>query len=400
MAEAQGGAVEARSRLPRVRPTRAGWCTLALTGALSLAGANSSVNVLFLLSGVLFGALVVSFIGAWRQLARVSVSRELPEHVHAGEGFTVSLTLSNRKRRAAHALLVEDSAPAAGETWRAFAPQVAGRGLTVLRYVARAAQREVVSFGGVRLSTIFPFGLVRATVVRLAGPQDELVVYPALGTVRPSFLQGQIMGVRERASLQPSRIGTTDVHGLREYRSGDNPKWIHWRSSARLGKPLVKEFDREEARRLHVVLDAALPPGEEDDGLSETAPATQARRLEQGVSFAATLASASTRATREVGLTALGLERVDLAPAAGVAQVHAILTALARLQPTRVPQTPEPRLERHVLRNTAVIVVVLDADRLRHLPLSAWQEPGGTVRVIDVSQPSFQDWFVPPPVLV
>jgi len=248
----------------------------------------------------------------------------------------------------------------------------------------------VVRFEGVRLSTLFPFGLVRASRQVTGGAENELIVYPALGTVRPAFLQGQLGGIRERPSLHPSRLGATDIHGLREYRPGDNPKWIHWRSSARLGKPIVKEFDREEARRIHVVLDSVLGP--------EADPAER-QRLEWGISFAATLASGSMGLARMVGLTALGTDRIDLAPAAGLPRVRTILEHLARLMPAEDAPSPVPALEGGSIRNAAVILVVLSRARLRQLSPAAWQAPGTTVHVVNVGAATFQDLFIPPSVL-
>lgn len=375
---------------PRVVPTRAGWMNLGLAVALGIAAANSGANVVFLISGVILGAFIVSLAGAYRQLTGITVQRRLPESVHAGQSFTVELALANRKRRPAHAVFVEDRVHRTSDAWSAFAPRVAAASTRTLHYPARVLQRGVVRFQGVRLSTLFPFGLVRASIVLAGGTQNVLTVFPALGAVRPSFLQGQLSGVHERASRRPSRIGATDIHGLREYRTGDNPKWIHWRRSASLGRPLVKEFDREEARRIHVVLDGVLPPDADD-----------ARRLdlERAISFAATLASAGSRGTREVGLTALAAEREDCLPASGVAQVHAIMGMLARLEPTAEPRHLTPAFDRHILRNTAVILVLTSAARLAGLDVSAWQAPGGSVRVVHAGDPSFMDLFEAPEIL-
>ena len=385
-ARRENGPAPVETTLPRMVPTLSGWAVLLLGVVLVVAAINSGVNTLFLISGTLLGAVLASGVGAWRQVTGLAVRRRLPEGVHAGEPFSVELTLSSRRRRPAHAVMVEDLTASAGEPWEAFTPYVPGRASRTLIYSARVRRRGVVRFTGVRLSSVFPFGLVRAAVELAGGGDEELVVYPALGEVRPSFLQGQLGGVRERASLQPSRLGTTDIHGLREYRPGDNPKWIHWRTSARLGKPVVKEFDREEARRIHVVLDGWLRPDDPEG----------AERFELGVSFAATLAAGSTRATRMVGLSASGTEPIHLPPAAGLGQVRVVLEHLARLEPTPDAHPPVPDPERPVLRNTTVILVVSDPGRLRSVSPGVWQAPGGSVRIVDVSAPAFMELFVPP----
>ncbi len=72
-----------------------------------------------------------------------------------------------------------------------------------------------------------------------------------------------------------------EYHGLRDYRSGDSPRWIHWRTSARRGELMVKEFEQQNEQDLAILIDPWLP--------RTKASPEQREAMEQAISFAATL---------------------------------------------------------------------------------------------------------------
>jgi uncharacterized protein (DUF58 family) len=74
-----------------------------------------------------------------------------------------------------------------------------------------------------------------------------------------------------------------EFRSLREYRPGDNPKRIHWPTSARLQKLYVREFERREMPSVLILLDSFVP----EDQSAESAGRRE--RYERAVSFAATL---------------------------------------------------------------------------------------------------------------
>ena len=72
-----------------------------------------------------------------------------------------------------------------------------------------------------------------------------------------------------------------EYHGLRDYRSGDSPRWIHWRTSARRGKLMVKEFEQQNEQDLAILVDPWLP--------RTKATPEQREAVEQAIPFAATV---------------------------------------------------------------------------------------------------------------
>src|SRR5439155_887264 len=89
-----------------------------------------------------------------------------------------------------------------------------------------------------------------------------------------------------RARTQPRRhpAAQSDFHGLRAFRSGDSPHWIHWRTTARLGELMVREFEETPNDSLVLILDAWLPElGDKSQGseIRGQESETRSQRLSQ-----------------------------------------------------------------------------------------------------------------------
>ncbi|HEY8143858.1 MAG TPA: DUF58 domain-containing protein, partial [Kofleriaceae bacterium] len=146
---------------------------------------------------------------------------------------------------------------------------------------------------------------------------DEVLVYPA---VRPIRLP-EPRATRHGDAVQ-HRLGRRgEFFGLRDYRDGDDSRAIHWRSSARGGRLMVRELEEEAQRRVTI---------EVDNALTDPSDEAQLDALEDAVSHAASLALAYLRAGFAVKLCARG---VSVPLGVGAAQEQRLLRALALLAP-------------------------------------------------------------------
>ena len=197
---------------------------------------------------LLVAGVVLSELG----LRGLRVRRVLPPAVHAGTPYLMGIALENRKRRLpSFSIEVEDLVDGRPIDKRCYflklpAGRAAGDGVP-----AHLARRGRYRLSGFRLATKFPFGLVPRT--RAVADADELLVYPALIPAPEALLRGLPAHPAPGAIVAPSRQG--EFRGLRAFRAGDDPRDIHWRTSARRGIPLVRENEDEEAREATVVLD-------------------------------------------------------------------------------------------------------------------------------------------------
>jgi uncharacterized protein (DUF58 family) len=229
-------------------------------------------------------------------LRGLDVRRAPPPAIHAGTPYLMGIGLTNRKRRLpSFSIEVEDlEAGRPIEKRCYFLKLPAGRTQeTAYRHVL--ARRGRYRLSGLRVSTKFPFGIIQ---------KSREVSDPVGLPARPG--QG-------RDKLR-SRNG--DFFGLRDFRPGDDPRDIHWRTTARRGVPFVRENEDDEGLEAIVVLD--------------NASGATAEAFEAAVSQAASVSLELLQRGFRVGLVLRGAA----VPAdAGPAQVTRLLRALALVEP-------------------------------------------------------------------
>ncbi len=302
-------------RPPRkFRLTREGKWFIAATLVLGFAAVNGGINLLFLIFGMLLCLLVANGVLAEACMRHLDVRRQLPFAIHAGSPFLMGIAVRNRKARLpAFSLEVEDlTTDHKPVERRCFFLKIPAHRRQETSYRRTLSRRGIHRLTGMRLSTRFPFGLLRRSI-DVDSPAD-LLVYPALVPVSDLTLRTGLAHLGDEQHAARGRSG--DFHGLRESRPGDDPRDIHWRTSARRGRAFVREFEEESGRTVVVVLNTL---GEIEDGAE----------FEAAVSYAASLALLLLRRGLRVGLVA-GASLV--APDAGTAQAGQILRCLAMVE--------------------------------------------------------------------
>lgn len=130
-------------------------------------------------------------------------------------------------------------------------------GSVSMRLVAR--RRGVVRFAGASVARTDPLRLCRA-IARASAPQSVLVL-PRRYQLPPLTLPGQRRYQPGGVALAASSGDSEEFFGLRDYQPGDPMQRIHWRSFARAGQPIVKEFQTEFFERHALALDTAFVDG-------------------------------------------------------------------------------------------------------------------------------------------
>ena len=108
----------------------------------------------------------------------------------------------------------------------------------ILSYETSCYRRGQYRFPPLEFESSAPFGLFSSRR-RLSAPL-EIKVYPAVLPVDAAFLHGSPIGQLQVSNL-PQQGG--QLRGSREFQAGDQARHIHWRSTARRGQTMVKEFD-------------------------------------------------------------------------------------------------------------------------------------------------------------
>ena len=282
--------------------TKAGWLFIVLTLAVGFAAINSGANLLHVLFGCQIGLILASGVLSENMVQRARVSRRATSALHAGSRGALSIELRNHSPRGdmiSVSVEDDDRVEIDDHCDPVFAVAVPGGAATTLHTTVTMQRRGLQPLPKAVVATRFPFGLF---VKRMDLRGDEQVlVYPRVFPIDPANLpvartgEGEALGARSRAG---------EFHGLAEFREGEELRRIHWPATARLGRPVVTEYEaRSEAE---LVLELAA-------GRSGDEP------FERAVEQVASEALALLRA----GQVAIGLRHAgELAIEPGVGQAH------------------------------------------------------------------------------
>jgi uncharacterized protein (DUF58 family) len=341
-----------RSTAVRYRLTRAGLLFLLLAVTLGAAAVKTQGAMMFILCGAMLGAVVSSALMGRRMLGSLRVRRELPQRTWQNQTVHIGYDIRNTHPRShCLGLKMEELDPGGISIVPAYCLHLPPRG--TFRAGARfvALRRGRISLGAIRVSTCFPFGLVQATrdILRPA----DLIVWPARGRLTRQLLH---RGAVETSGLSPSAVsgGQDEFFGLREYRDGDSPRWIHWRKTATRGALVVREMAHPSPDSLYLVIDAALRHGDQQ----------AADHRERLLRLAATLVDHAFARGYQVGMAlACGGRARSLAVSADNAHRTALLDALADVAPGESLglETVLGALRRAPLRRSQVLLIAPSA---------------------------------------
>jgi uncharacterized protein (DUF58 family) len=373
--------------------TRVGVVYVLVTLVIGIAALNTGNNLLYIVVAAMLSAILVSGVASAVVLRRLELDVRLPRHLFAGRVAAGRIVLRNSRRwLPAFSIGViaarkrdkkEKTPPMKWEwesvtfsfplnrpadqqwlklpDWRLRRVVIAERKPAIfegtayfpilppgaessaemeLKFERRGRYRED-SFG---LATKFPFAFLTKT--RRVPLQREILVYPRVQATDRLF---EILPVVRGEWESFVRGRGSDLHSIREYGPDDNARHVDWKATAKSGSLKVREFTREDERKLRIVFD-----NPEVGVLSEQA-------YERAVELAASLAWHFTEENAEVSFFVAGQ--------GWSRDVHAFLAWLALVEPKA------ERRDNRNLRETAesltgagVYTVILTAESPQALP--------------------------------
>ena len=265
-----------------VTPT--GWAviTLVIVG-LALAVAFQWVEALACALAGVVALLLAAMRVAWRPPHVVSI-RVPNERIVAGQTAVGEISVRNERARSARSGIIE--LPIGTGTGEFVVPPLGAHETWDEMFLISSRHRGLINVGPARAVRSDALGLLRR--VRMWDEPVLLHVHPR--TVRVPFdatgFQLDVEGVAT------GKLSSSDVsfHALRDYEPGDDRRAVHWQSTARLGKLIVRQY--EETHRSHhvIVLDTSRDAWDHDT-------------FETAVSVAGSLGLANLRESRPVSLS-------------------------------------------------------------------------------------------------
>lgn len=291
-------------------PTREGWWLLFIATGLGVAAVNTGNNLLYLLVSMLLGLIVVSGVLSENSIRRTRASRIVPEEIHAGRATLFGVRVTNAKLRLTSYSVTVEVGRERGDARRLYLLRLPAGEERLFTWQETLSHRGRQHLPAMRVTTRFPFGLFLKAGPETSGP--EVLVYPRVIPISPGSLRQSAGG----GAIPTRRRGRgADLYNLREYRSGDDPRLIHWRSTAKAGALMIRELEAESTSDARIVLEGRGRADRE--------------HLEEALSRAASLAVHLLRSGVRVELA--GPATVPLG--AGHGQERRILTALALYDP-------------------------------------------------------------------
>lgn len=230
--------------------TPLGWSMMALVPIALIAGYSLGWVELVVIG---FAGVVLILVAAIYLVGRSSIEIELRvqhSRVVVGEKAVGEVAVSNPSRRRVLGVTVEVPI---GAGFAEIALPGLRRGAAFTReFTIPTTRRGIVPIGPVRTVRADPIGLVRRELVWTE--TTELFIHPRTIGI-PSMSTGFIRDLEGN----PTRdLSNSDVsfHALREYMPGDERRYIHWKSTAKTGTYMVRQF--EETRRSHLVIALSL----------------------------------------------------------------------------------------------------------------------------------------------
>jgi uncharacterized protein (DUF58 family) len=205
------------------------------------------------LIAVAWAGVVLVVIALIYLVGRIELSIQLRvahSRVVVGENATGEVIVTNPRPRRVLGANVEVPV---GHGLAAVTTPSLGRGASFEHeFVIPTEKRGRITVGPVRTIRADPIGLIRRELVWTGA--SDVFIHPRTIAI-PSTSTGFVHDLEGKATRD---LTNSDVsfHALREYQPGDERRYIHWKSSAKTGTYMVRQF--EETRRSHIVIALSL----------------------------------------------------------------------------------------------------------------------------------------------
>ena len=355
------------------------WQLILLIILLTFFAVTTGWNILYILTYALLSVLIFSWLWIHISLRRLTFRRSVAKgHIQVGEAFEEYMVLDNLSTLPKQWVQITDGSTLPGHN-AGYVASMGGRKRAIWRPKSRCRQRGHFQLGPVTAISSDPFGLFNRRL-HLASA-SEILVLPRVYQIAQLPIVGSGLPGRGKSS-QRALQRTINATTVREYVIGDSLSRIHWRSSARYNKLMIKEFDLDPALDAWILLDLheAVQAGEGEHSTEE-----------YGVTIAATIAHYLLRQDLSMGIVVNGEQQEILALDRGDRQIARMLGLLAVVRAGLGPELKEALAmdALHFGRNSIVIIItpsnVCDwHESLRHLQLR-----GVRIAVVGLNAASF-----------
>lgn len=285
---------------------------------------NTDITMVYIFFVIAFVIFVLSFIHLQLNVPEINVIREMTEVAYEDEALNVKMKIRNKRNLDLYFFELIDrfpGAPPGKEDISLFILRLKAKQDLAASYITDCYKRGLWKLGPISILSQDALGFFR--IRKTAQSFSEVLVYPKLFRIFsfPPLASGSVswMGV-ETAKISGD---SHEFFGVREYQRGDAMSRIHWPSTARHNKLIVKQFERNAVQEVTIVLD--LKKGHDIGNGKETT-------LEYAVKIAASITRFLLNEGAFVQIVAYGKETMMLPFGKGESHLYKILEYLAKVQ--------------------------------------------------------------------
>ena len=358
------------------------WLLIATSVFLFLSGMATGFDLSVRLYYALGLIVIISYVWSKWGFERMTARVDRPAgELSVGDTLRETITLENRGGPPKSWVEVEDhtSVPNLKIAEVVSLPGV----VTFRRFTmgARLTQRGEFSVGPLVIKTADPFGIFPQEAV--FAEKQSLVVYPRVEQI-PDYAVPAAGLTGESSRRRRTYVLSPEVASVRDYSPGDSVSRIHWPTTARAGKLMVKTFEQGRASDIWVVFDqdASTVVGEGEESTDE-----------YGASIAASTVDKYLGLQLPVGYAAHGSESLVLPPDHGSGQRSAIFRHIAVSRPTgdRPLFSLIAEIGHEVSRGSSVVAITSAPDGEWVDALGAVQKRGVQAVAVWLDRASFGD---------
>lgn len=330
---------------------------------LILAALNTGNNLLFLILAALLAGILISGIASWIVLTGIEMKLDLPEHIFAEQPAVAAVELENEKLSLPSFSLrvTGDEGKAGGQVLRrpVFFPyiprQQTARQAVELFFPRRGIYRQ----DAFNIVTKFPFGFLQKS--RKVDTSLEVVVYPRVAPTEEFY---EVLPLISGEVESYYRGRGHDLYSIRDYLPSDSARFVDWKASAKATELKVREFTREDERRVMLVFDPYIHPGKPDEPPAKDAAIEE--QFERAVTLCACLAWHFHEIDAELQYRTERLA-TPMAPAGEI--IYDVLRDLAFVQ---MKISPESKLLQAVSEEKDVFKIILTSQPRGSIPTDLW----------------------------
>jgi len=349
--------------------TRDGLVYLFIILVIAIAALNTGNNLLFIILASLLAGILVSGILSGIVLSQIELDFVLPDHVFAEQPMISRMTVQNLKWfLPSFSLMISAREPEKVKRPRhaAFAPprQILDAPLYIPFVPRRASVTQHVELTfprrgrytqeGFRVGTKFPFGFLRKS--HEVPSKQEILVLPNVQPTEEFYEILPLIGGEMESSYKGRGH---DLYAIRDYQESDTARHVDWKASAKAQQLKVREFTREDERRLLLVFDPNLPKADE----------AMLAKFEKAVTFCACLAWHFYEIDAQMQFRSDGFETA-MSPSAEI--IYPVLEHLALIEPRIGSRAPAESLLAQAATSAGGFNIIITSQPRGSIPTNLW----------------------------